>query len=78
MKAWSKHLGADGKIVMLADGNAAFATATGLEFDLNMAGMGLRSKRYSMLVEDGVVKQLNMETAAGVNVSGVETILGQL
>ena len=78
MKAWSKHAGADGKILMLADGNATFAKATGLDLDLNVANMGLRSKRYSMLVENGVVKQLNVEDKSGVNVSGADTILTQI
>lgn len=78
MKAWSKHAGADGKIQMLADGNGAFAKAMGLDIDLAMANMGLRSKRYSMLVENGVVKQLNVEDKSGVNVSGAETLLSQI
>ncbi len=78
MKAWSKHTGADDKILMLADGNAAFAKAIGLEVDLTAPGMGLRSKRYSMVVEDGLVKQLNVEDKSGVNVSGAETILQQI
>ena len=76
MKAWSKHSGADGKILMLADGQGNFAKAIGLDAD--MAGMGLRSKRYSMIVENGVVKQLNVEEKSGVNVSGADTILAQL
>ena len=78
MKAWSKHTGADDKIMMLADGNAAFAKAIGLEVDLTAPGMGLRSKRYSMVVEDGVVKHLNVEDKSGVNVSSAETILQQI
>jgi glutaredoxin/glutathione-dependent peroxiredoxin len=78
MKAWGKATASEGKIMMLADGNAAFAKACGLEKDLNVANMGLRSSRYSMLVDDGVVKQLNIETASGVNVSGSDTILGQI
>ena len=78
MKAWSKHTGADDKILMLADGNAAFAKAIGLEVDLTAPGMGLRSKRYSMVVEEGVVKHLNVEDKSGVNVSGAETILQQI
>ena len=78
MKAWSKQAGADDKIMMLADGNATFAKAIGLEVDLNVANMGLRSKRYSMLVENGVVKQLNVEDKSGVNVSGADTILAQI
>ena len=78
MNAWAKASGADGKILMLADGNAAFAKAVGLEKDLAVAGMGLRSSRYSMIVDNGVVKALNVEEKSGVNVSGAETILEQL
>jgi glutaredoxin/glutathione-dependent peroxiredoxin len=78
MKAWGKATASEGKIVMLADGNAAFAKACGLEKNLEVANMGLRSSRYSMYVVDGVVKSLNIETASGVNVSGSETILAQI
>ena len=78
MKAWGKATESEGKIMMLADGNGEFARATGLEVDLSVAGMGHRSKRYSMIVEDGVVKTLNVETERGVNVSGAETIMQQL
>jgi glutaredoxin/glutathione-dependent peroxiredoxin len=78
MKAWSKASQADGKVQMLADGNGTFAAAIGLSFDLAVAGMGVRSRRYSMLVEDGVVKTLNVEEKSGVNVSGSETMLGQI
>lgn len=78
MKAWSKASLADGKVLMLADGNGTFAKSIGLEFDLAVADMGLRSRRYSMLVEDGVVKTLNVEEKSGVNVSGSETILTQI
>ncbi len=78
MKAWAKASVAEGKVLMLADGNATFAKACGLEKDLNVANMGLRSSRYSMIVDDGVVKQLNIETQSGVNVSGSITILEQL
>ncbi|MBK8770840.1 MAG: peroxiredoxin [Rhizobiales bacterium] len=78
MNAWAKASGADSKILMLADGNAAFAKAVGLDKDLAVAGMGVRSSRYSMIVDDGVVKTLNVEEKSGVNVSGAETILEQL
>ena len=78
MKAWGKATESEGKIMMLADGNAEFAKAVGLDLDLAIAGMGLRSKRYSMIVENGVVKTLNIETEKGVNVSGAETIMQQL
>ena len=78
MNAWGKASGADGKIMMLADGNGDFAKAVGLAKDLGAAGMGLRSSRYSMLIEDGVVKTLNVEEKSGVNVSGADTILTQI
>ncbi|MGH6907468.1 MAG: peroxiredoxin, partial [Aestuariivirga sp.] len=78
MTAWAKALGADGKIMMLADGNGEFARSLGLNVDLARSGMGERSRRYSMLVENGVVRTLNVEDKPGVNVSGADTILGQL
>jgi glutaredoxin/glutathione-dependent peroxiredoxin len=78
MTAWGKNSGAEGKIMLLADGNATFAKACGLSFDLTVAGMGERSKRYSMIVDNGIVKALNVEDKSGVNVSGAETILEQL
>ncbi|MEC9343328.1 MAG: peroxiredoxin [Pseudomonadota bacterium] len=78
MHAWAENTRAKGKILFLADGGATFTKAVGLDNDLTIAGMGLRSKRYSMLVEDGVVRQLNVEEARGVDVSGAATILEQL
>jgi peroxiredoxin len=63
LSAWAKDAGADGKILMLADGSADFAKKVGLEIDLTARGLGMRSKRYSMIVEDGVVKSLNLEEA---------------
>ena len=78
MKAWAQHIGAEGKIVMLADGNGEFARAIGLDKDQTTSGMGQRSQRYSMIVDDGVVMTLNVESKGGVNVSGAETILEQL
>lgn len=60
---WSKDSQADGKIQMLADGSADFAKKLGLEIDLTARGLGVRSKRYAMAVEDGVVKILNVEDA---------------
>jgi peroxiredoxin len=66
MSAWSKVAGADGKVEFLADGNGEFAKAIGMNYDGSERGMGgVRSKRYSMLVEDGVVKALNIEENAG-------------
>ncbi|HMN86622.1 MAG TPA: peroxiredoxin, partial [Bauldia sp.] len=61
MKAWGQALGGDGKIEFLADGNGDFARALGLDIDLTGAGLGTRVKRFSALVEDGVVKTLNFE-----------------
>jgi peroxiredoxin len=60
---WSKDLGAEGKITMLADGSAEFAKKIGLVVDLTTRGLGMRSQRYSMIVNDGVVKVLNVEDA---------------
>ena len=78
MTAWAKALGADEKIMMLSDGNGEFARSIGLNIDLSRSGMGERSRRYSMIVENGVVKALNVEDKPGVNVSGADTILSQL
>jgi peroxiredoxin len=65
MNAWSKANDAEGRVLFLADGNAEFTKAVGLDADLTVAGLGVRSKRYSMLVEDGVVKSLNVEESPG-------------
>ena len=78
MHAWSKQTGADGKILFLADGNGDFTRAMGLERDFSAGGMGKRSARYSMIVENGVIKRINVEDKPGVNVSGGDTILEQL
>ena len=78
MDAWKKATGAD-KIDFLADGNGEFAKAIDLTFDGSGNGLGTRSKRYAMLVEDGVVKKLNVEEAPGkVEVSGGDALLKQL
>lgn len=78
MTAWGKATGADGKVLMLADGNGEFARAVGLARDYSDAGMGERSRRYSMIVVDGVVRAFNLEEKPGVAVSGAEAILSQL
>ena len=78
MNAWAKATGAEGRIMMLADGNGDFARAIGLNVNLATASMGERSRRYSMIVGNGVVKTLNVEEKSGVNVSGADTILTQL
>ena len=79
LAAWAEATGAGGHIAFLADGVGAFAKAAGLEFDASAGGLGVRSRRYSMLVEDGVVKQLNIEESPGkVDLSGAPHILAQL
>jgi len=79
LDAWAKATAAAGVIEFLSDGNADFAKEIGLSMDGSGFGMGTRSRRYSMLVEDGVVKSLNVEEAAGkADLSGAETMLGQL
>ena len=79
MQAWAKASGGEGKIRFLADGSAIFTTAVGLEKDMTASGMGVRSKRYSMLVDDGKLIQLNIEDVPGkAETSGAATILGQL
>jgi peroxiredoxin len=77
MGAWGREQKATGIVRMMADGSAVFTEALGLEFDLVAKGMGIRSKRYSMLVQDGVVKQLNLESG-GFDVSSAEKLLEQL
>ena len=78
MGAWGRHLNADGKVRMLADGSAAYTKALGLELDLTARGMGIRCQRFSMLVDDGIVKTLNVEAPGKFEVSGAETMLQQL
>jgi peroxiredoxin len=79
MNAWAKASGGEGKIRFLADGNGNFAKALGLEADLSGSGLGLRSKRFSMLINDGTVVQLNIEDTTGkAETSGAATLLGQL
>ena len=76
--SWGKENGVDGKVRMLADGNGAFAAALGLEMDASGFGMGQRSQRYSMLVKDGTVTELNVEQGGGFEVSSADYLLGQL
>lgn len=78
MDAWGKSVGADGKVVMLADGSAIFARAVGAELDLTDKGLGVRSRRYAMLLDDGVVKVLNLEEGGAFTVSSAEDILSAL
>jgi peroxiredoxin len=78
MGAWGRDQHTDGKIRMLADGSAAYTKALGLELDLTARGMGVRCQRFSMLVDDGVVKTLNVEAPGKFEVSGGDTMLKQL
>jgi peroxiredoxin len=78
MAAWGKELHAIGKVRMLGDGAGELSKKLGLDADLTGAGMGLRCKRFSMLVEDGVVKQVNVEQPGKFEVSNAETMLQQL
>ncbi|HWY23766.1 MAG TPA: peroxiredoxin [Nevskia sp.] len=78
MAAWGRDQHATGKVRMLGDGSAAWTRALGLELDLTARGMGVRSQRFSMLVDDGVVRQLNVEGPGKFEVSDAETMLKQL
>jgi peroxiredoxin len=78
MGAWAKHGSAEGKVTMLSDGNGAFVKAVGLDMDSSKFGMGTRGQRFSMIVDDGVVKELNVEQPGEFNVSSAEHMLSQL
>ena len=78
MKAWGKSQGVDGRVTMIADGNAEYTKALGLEFDATGFGMGIRGQRFAAIIEDGVVKQLNVEAKGEFKVSSAEYVLGQL
>ncbi|MGD2171051.1 MAG: peroxiredoxin [Gammaproteobacteria bacterium] len=78
MDAWGKQHNADDRVMMIADGSARFSKAVGLDLDLDARGMGIRSQRYSMLVNDGVVEQLNVEAAGEFKVSDAESMLASL
>src|SRR5258708_3132362 len=79
MNAWKRDTDQRDEAVFLADGNAEFAKAIGMALDASGNGLGIRSKRYSMLVDDGLVKKLNLEPARGkVEASGGDTLLAQL
>jgi len=77
MGAWGREQKTAGKVRMMADGSAAFTNATGLTLDLMARGMGVRSQRYSMLVQDGVVKALNIEAPGKFEVSDAKTLVDQ-
>ncbi len=78
MNAWGKDQGVGDDVIMLADGNGDFTKAVGLELDGSRFGMGPRSQRYSMIVKDGVVKELNVEQGGEYRVSSADYMLDQL
>ncbi|MBC3906838.1 peroxiredoxin [Undibacterium umbellatum] len=78
MGAWGRDQKSTGIVRMMADGNADFSKALGLDADFSKFGMGTRSQRYSLLAVDGVVKQLNIEEGGKFEVSNAETLLAQL
>jgi len=78
MGAWARDQKTGGKVRLMGDGSAAYTKALGLELDLNARGMGTRCQRYSMLVDNGVVKTLNVEAPGKFEVSDADTMLKQL
>ncbi len=78
MNAWGKHSGVGDAIVMAADGNGDYTRALGLELDARGYGMGMRGKRFALVIEDGVVRQVHVEAPGEFKVSSAEHILGQL
>ena len=78
MDAWGQSQGVADSIVMLADGNAEFTRAMGLEAELSGAGLGVRSKRYAAIIEDGVITSLEVESKPGVDVSSCDSVLARL
>jgi peroxiredoxin len=78
LQAWARDAGAEGKVTMLADGNGDFSKALGLTMDASKFGMGTRAQRFSAIVDDGVVRQLNVEEPGAFSVSSAEFMLGQL
>ena len=78
MGAWARDQKSGGKVRMMGDGSAAYTKALGLELDLNARGMGVRCQRFSMLVDNGVVKTLNIEAPGKFEVSDADTMLKQL
>jgi peroxiredoxin len=78
MKAWGEDQNVDDRVMMIADGSGHFTRAVGLEHDHSASGMGIRSKRYAMVVNDRVVELLNLEAPAKFEVSDAETILSSL
>ncbi|MBV9748957.1 MAG: peroxiredoxin [Acetobacteraceae bacterium] len=78
LNAWAKDQGVEGRITMLADGSATFTKALGLELDLTARGLGIRSQRYAMVIENGKVASLSVEPPGGFEVSRAESVLEAL
>jgi peroxiredoxin len=78
MKAWGKASAVEDKVPMLADGNGEYAKALGLELDATAFGMGIRGKRFALIVDDGVVKSVFVEGPGEFKVSSAEYVLSQL
>jgi peroxiredoxin len=78
MGAWGKDREVGDSVLMLSDGNGEFTAAIGLEMDGSGFGLGTRSQRYAMIVDDGVVSKLNVESGPGLDVSSAETILSEI
>jgi peroxiredoxin len=78
MKAWGKAQNTEGKVEMLADGNAEYTKALGLDFDASGFGMGTRGQRFALIVDDGVVKQVNVEQKGEFKVSSADFVIEQL
>lgn len=78
MGAWARDQKVDGRVRMMADGSGQWTKALGLELDLTERGLGVRSQRYSLVADNGVVTQLNLENGGGYSVSDAETLLKQL
>ena len=78
MQAWAQQSGAEGKVTMLADGNGQLAEAMSLTMDASKFGMGTRGQRWSAIVDDGVIEELNVEEPGAFKVSSAEFLLNQL
>ncbi len=78
MGAWGRAQGAEGKVVMLADGDGEFTAQMGLEFDMSATGLGTRTRRFAAILDDGIVTDLAVEEGRGVNVSGADKLLAKL
>ncbi len=78
MQAWGEQHNVDDRVMMIADGNADFTQAVGLEVDLSAGGMGLRSKRYAMVIKDAILENINLEEPREFKVSDAESIMNSL